>query len=191
MFAGLLPRLRKVGGSLFAIFRPGSQPFYSLAGALLPMLEPDLSETDCLVETGKLAEAFTKGEVSLAQVAGRIVEKDPQVSQIQLLIDQFEELYTLCPEVRLQEAFIDELLATVEAARTQLDGSAAFLLTLRADFMGQALSHRPFADALQGWTGGTYSGRRGREAREPAPARVHPDPVVGAADGRLADAWRL
>jgi WD40 repeat protein len=149
LFAGLLPRLRKVGGSLFAIFRPGSQPFYSLAGALLPMLEPDLSETDCLVETGKLAEAFTKGEVSLAQVAGRIVEKDPQVSQIQLLIDQFEELYTLCPEVRLQEAFIDELLATVEAARTQLDGSAAFLLTLRADFMGQALSHRPFADALQ------------------------------------------
>jgi class 3 adenylate cyclase len=149
LLAGLLPRLRKAGGSLFAIFRPDGQPFYSLAGALLPLLEPHLGETDRLVETGKLAEALTKGEVSLAHVAGRIVEKAPKASQIHLLIDQFEELYTLCPEVRLQKAFIDELLATVEAAKAQLDGSAALLLTLRADFMGQALSHRPFADALQ------------------------------------------
>jgi WD40 repeat protein/DNA-binding SARP family transcriptional activator len=149
LFAGLLPRLRRTGGSLFAIFRPGSQPFDSLAGTLLPLLEPGLSETDRLVETRKLAEVLTKSEVSLAQVAWRIVKKNPQASQIQLLIDQFEELYTLCPDVRLQEAFIDELLATVEAAKAQLDGSAAILLTLRADFMGQALAHRPFADALQ------------------------------------------
>jgi WD40 repeat protein len=108
-----------------------------------------LSETDRLVETRKLAEALTKGEVSLAQVAGRIAEKAPKGSQLHLLIDQFEELYTLCPEVRLQKAFIDELLATVKAAKAQPDGTFVLLLTLRADFMGQALSHRPFADALQ------------------------------------------
>jgi hypothetical protein len=44
---------------------------------------------------------------------------------------------------------VDELLRTVEAARNSRDGSAVILLTLRADFMGQALAHRPFADALQ------------------------------------------
>jgi class 3 adenylate cyclase len=56
LFAGLLPRLRKAGDYLFAAFRPGGQPFYSLAGALLPLLEPGLGETDRLAETRKLAE---------------------------------------------------------------------------------------------------------------------------------------
>jgi hypothetical protein len=66
-----------------------------------------------------------------------------------LVVDQFEELYTLCPDERLQSTFVDELLRTVEASRRSRDGSAVILLTLRADFMGQALAHRPFADALQ------------------------------------------
>jgi hypothetical protein len=51
LFAGLLPRLREAGGYQFASFRPGTQPFYALADALLPLLEPGLSETERLVET--------------------------------------------------------------------------------------------------------------------------------------------
>ena len=149
LFAGLVPRLRKVGGYLLATFRPGSQPFYSLAGALLPLLEPGLSETDRLTETRKLAEALMKGEIHLAEVAGRILEKTQDTRQVLFVVDQFEELYTLCPDAALQKAFIDELLATVEASRNSKTGLAVILLTMRADFMGQALAHRPFADALQ------------------------------------------
>jgi WD40 repeat protein/class 3 adenylate cyclase len=149
LFAGLLPRLREAGGYRFATFRPGGQPFYALAGALLPLLEPGLSETDHLAETRKLAECLWKGEVSLAQVVERVLEKDASARQVLLVADQFEELYTLCPDSQLQVAFIDELLRTVEASRHSRDGSAVILLTLRADFMGQALAHRPFADALQ------------------------------------------
>jgi WD40 repeat protein len=66
-----------------------------------------------------------------------------------LVVDQFEELYTLCPDAQLQKAFVDELLAAVEAARAKQDTSSVILLTMRADFMGQALAHRSFADALQ------------------------------------------
>ncbi len=149
LFAGLLPRLRKAGGYQFAIFHPGSQPFYALAGALLPLLESGLSETDRLTETRKLAERLLKGEVSLAQVAERILEKAPDTRQILLVVDQFEELYTLCPDDRLQKAFVDELLATVAAAKAQREALSVILLTMRADFMGQALAHRAFADALQ------------------------------------------
>jgi hypothetical protein len=76
LFAGLLPRLREAGGYRFAIFRPGLQPFYALAGALLPLLEEGLSETEHLAETRKLAECLVKGEVSLGQVVERILEKD-------------------------------------------------------------------------------------------------------------------
>ncbi len=149
IFAGLLPRLRRLGSYQFASLRPGSQPFYALAGALLPLLEPGMGEIEHLAETRKLAELLVKEQISLAQVLGRILEKSPGTRQVLVVVDQFEELYTLCPDAQLQKAFIDELLKTMEAASTSKDGLAVILLTLRADFMGQALAHRAFADALQ------------------------------------------
>jgi WD40 repeat protein/class 3 adenylate cyclase len=149
LFAGLLPRLRNAGKYQFAIIRPGSQPFYPLAGALVPLLEPELDEIDCLAHTRNLAERFTKGEITLAQVAERILQKTADTRQILLIVDQFEELYTLCSDNQLQNAFINELLATVEASRNSKSGLSVILLTMRADFMGQALAYRPFADALQ------------------------------------------
>ncbi|MFH1085637.1 MAG: adenylate/guanylate cyclase domain-containing protein [Chloroflexota bacterium] len=149
LFAGLLPRLRKEGRWQFALLRPGSQPFYALAAGLLPLLEPGLSETDRLTETRKLAERLARKEVSLAHVIERIREKAPEAGQILLVVYQFEELYTLCPDAETQQAFIDELLAAALAGQGRRTPLCAILLTLRADFMGQALAYRPFADALQ------------------------------------------
>ena len=149
LFAGLLPRLRKEGGWQFALLRPGAQPFYALAGALLPLLEAGLSETDRLAETHKLAERLAKSDISLAQVMERVHEKSPGAQQILLVVDQFEELYTLCADAKAQQAFIDELLAAAKAGKARRPAPYVILLTLRADFMGQALAHRPFADALQ------------------------------------------
>ena len=150
LFAGLLPRLRKTGQYLFASFRPGTQPFYSLADALVLLLEPNLKKTDHLAETGKLAEQLSQGkEVHLSQVLERIHKDSPGIHKVLLLVDQFEELYTLCPDSSLQKAFIDELLNTMEAAKARKNAFAVILLTMRADFMGQALAYRPFADALQ------------------------------------------
>jgi WD40 repeat protein len=65
------------------------------------------------------------------------------------VIDQFEELYTLVPDNALREAFLDEMLSPLDGVADQAPNPFVFLLTLRADFMGQALTHRPFADALQ------------------------------------------
>jgi len=64
VFAGLLPRLREQGNWLIVNSRPGAQPFQAQAAALLPLLEPDLSETDQLVEIGKLARALSAGDIS-------------------------------------------------------------------------------------------------------------------------------
>jgi WD40 repeat protein/DNA-binding SARP family transcriptional activator len=149
LFAGLLPRLRGAGGYRFALFRPGGQPFYALAGALLPLLEEGLSETEYLAETRKLAECLEKGEISLGQVVERVLEKEPNSRQVLLVADQFEELYTLCADEVLQSAFIDELLRVVSAGQGRRQPPCSVLITLRADFMGQALAYRPFADALQ------------------------------------------
>ncbi|MGD8462334.1 MAG: BTAD domain-containing putative transcriptional regulator [Anaerolineae bacterium] len=149
VFAGLLPRLRDETDWLVAHFRPAGQPFHAQAAALLPLLEPDLSETDRLIQARKLASALRQGEIPLYDAVDRALEKRGPASRLLLVIDQFEELYTLCPEPDVQRQFLDGLLAAVEAGNEQRTSHFALLLTLRADFMSHALSHRPFADALQ------------------------------------------
>ena len=149
VFAGLLPHLRDGADWLIAHFRPGGRPFYALAAALLPMLEPDLGETDRLIEARKLAEALREGEIPLYDAVERALEKSPAASRLLFVVDQFEELYTLCPEPETRRRFLDGLLAAVEAGSERRVPPLALLLTLRADFMGHALAHRPFVDALQ------------------------------------------
>ncbi len=151
VFAGLLPHLRDVdaGDWLLADFRPGANPFHNLAATLLPLLEPKLSETERMIETSKLAHGLSKGELALYQVVERVLEKNPGARRLLLVVDQFEELYTLCPGPDARRRFLDGLLAAVEVQSGRRAHPLALLLTLRADFMGQALAYRPFADALQ------------------------------------------
>ena len=168
--AGLIPRLRQTTASSpvdnwhIASFRPGDRPFHTLAAALLPYLQSGLSTTDSLVESNKLGEALGKGETHLTEIIARLVEQHHQAdaqSRLLLVIDQFEELYTLCPQPRLRHHFLDELLKAVEAGRAFKSGvfthrsatvtrlPVSIVLTMRADFLAQALTHRDFADALQ------------------------------------------
>jgi uncharacterized protein YjbI with pentapeptide repeats len=149
VFAGLVPRLRREGDWLIIDFRPKDDPFRGLAAALLPRLEPELSETDALVETGKLAAALSRGDLDLSQVLSRTLEKSPDAARSLLIVDQFEELYTLCPEPETRKRFVDTLLQPAPRAPAG-ESSYHMVLTLRADFLGQALAYRPLADALQG-----------------------------------------
>lgn len=149
VFAGLLPQLRGENDWIIVHLRPESQPFQSLARALVPVLDEKLGETERLVEAQRLARALRAGEVSLYQVVNRALEKQPGATRLLLVIDQFEELYTLSRDNETQMSFTDELLAAARDGAVHRISPITTLLTLRADFMGQALSHRPFADALQ------------------------------------------
>jgi len=149
VFAGLLPQLQGDDEWVIVQLRPGSKPFQSLAGALVPLLDDKLTETEHLVEVQRLAGALRSGEISLTQVVERALTKHPIANRLLLVIDQFEELFTLNRESEVQISFLDELLAMAQFGDTHQSSSIVCLLTLRADFMGQALAHRPFADALQ------------------------------------------
>lgn len=152
VFAGLLPHLRQASGLrgaqgyawMIAECRPGVDPFYSLATALIPLLERALSETDYLLEARKLASAMENGDLPMADVFHRILVQNPEYGRFLLVIDQFEELYTLCPSTAVQLGFVQALLEAIETG-----SNLSLLVTLRADFLGQALSNRPLADALQ------------------------------------------
>ncbi len=65
-------------------------------------------------------------------------------NRVLLVIDQFEEIFTLCQNAEERKIFIDTLIQVV-------NNSTAFtlLITLRADFLGKAISYEPLGKALQ------------------------------------------
>lgn len=143
--AGLIPRLRRGAGDRVwdaLTLVPTDRPLTSLAAALLPALESDLSEVDRLAEVGKLATHLADGTVGLRDVAARVLAKQPGTDRLLLFIDQWEELYTLCADDAVRRAFVGHLLA---AAVDQV----CVVSTIRGDFMGRALDNRDLADRLQ------------------------------------------
>ncbi|MCC5603274.1 nSTAND1 domain-containing NTPase [Nostoc favosum] len=157
VFAGLTPKLRQNTNGLWQIiaFRPGKNPFEALAAALVNLAQ--LFPAVCLEKILGLPEDSTNTrllELDLAislqqnhQSLHIILEKFVQHqfgTRVLLIADQFEELYTLCPEAQRQP-FLDLLLNAYS-----FTPAFTIVLTLRADFYSYALSYRPFSDALQG-----------------------------------------
>ncbi len=145
VFAGLLPRLRLRPDWAIATARPGRDPFAELALALLPLLEPAMSETGRLRKVPKLTADLRCGEISLDWLARRVLAVQGK-ERLLVVVDQFEELYTLCDDKEARQAFVDQWLTVLAEANTPL----RLVLTLRADFLGQALTYRPLADRLDG-----------------------------------------
>lgn len=143
VFAGLVPQLRQQGEWLIGSFRPGKGAFLNLAISLISLLETQMNQTDQLVEANNLATELEQGNTSLADVVQRILEQNS--GNLLLIADQFEELYTLCPNEEERQRFLDVLLGVVENDTPRF----RLVLVLRADFMEYALSYPRFADALQ------------------------------------------
>lgn len=147
VLAGLVPALQKTGHWKFTHFRPGEDPFHALALALTPLYTTNLDETDQIAQARKLANYLRSKDILLADVIARIQQNYPN-HRVLLIADQFEELYTLCTEEVIRRSFLDCLLASLSEARLQ-SSSLILVATMRADFLGKALSYRPFADVLQ------------------------------------------
>lgn len=169
MFAGLVSRLRQAAtlrqsqqkAWLLADMRPSARPFEALANAVLSPETPDRVK-----RLQSLADSLRDGSVQLANAVKLFLRSRPDRHRLLLVIDQFEELFTVCPDPETRRAFIDVLLTGLrESAQLHI------VLTMRADFLGQAFSHRPLADALQNATlflGPMTRAELTRAIREPA-----------------------
>ncbi|WP_017316096.1 nSTAND1 domain-containing NTPase [Mastigocladopsis repens] len=163
VFAGLIPHLLEEKDKWqIAHFRPGKRPFDSLAAALLSVQstqasagnegEPQPTQDERplggsqmehrLLQIHQLATQLRSSKDALTQFIARISSANPK--SILLVADQFEELYTLCPDFEERESFLDCLLGGVYDAPC-----FKLVLTLRSDFYGYAQSYRAFNDALQ------------------------------------------
>jgi energy-coupling factor transporter ATP-binding protein EcfA2 len=144
--AGLVPRLRsdRSAGWEIVTLVPTDQPLKALARSLVALLEPAMGVIDRLTESAKLADHFRSGIISLYDIVEGVLEKQPGTNRVLIVIDQFDELYTLTSDEEARRCFLNELLAaSARGSRVNI------AITLRGDFVGKALAYRPLSDRLQ------------------------------------------
>lgn len=144
--AGLLPLLRKEQSPSVTwdvvIVSPGKRPFHNLAAALLSVLEGESNEIQRVREAEAFGNDLISGKVAV-EAAVLAVKKASGSDRVLLVVDQFEELFTLTPESE-RRSFIEALLESVSMTPVTL------LLTLRADFYGQVIdASRDLSDRMQ------------------------------------------
>ena len=128
--AGLMAALKdgKLDGSASwprAICRPGSDPFLSLATALKDTaLDVDRPLVFDRIHDRKNAER------SLHVAATAALGEPPRAGRLVVLVDQFEEVFTLCTD----ESARRDLIANLLHAATVPGGRTVVILTMRADF---------------------------------------------------------
>ncbi|MEA5449321.1 AAA family ATPase [Leptolyngbya sp. CCNP1308] len=147
--AGLIPALaqRPVLGKAqlrVAVLMPGSHPLEALAGVLAKAATQDP------LPVTKTREFAT--ELGLVNKEGvydglrRIASLIPQIHDAPLvvLVDQFEEVYSLCKDLDERQAFIDNLLAAAQDPSSHV----SVLITLRSDFLGETQRHPTLSQVI-------------------------------------------
>jgi WD40 repeat protein/DNA-binding SARP family transcriptional activator len=135
--AGLVPGLRRGGiegsGSWFITdLVPGRHPMEQVEAALLRVAaEPPLG----------LLEILESGPRGLLQAVDRVIPKD---TELVLIVDQFEELFTLTED----EGERSMLLESLRVAAADPTSRVRIVLTLRADFYDRPLAYPRFGELL-------------------------------------------
>lgn len=158
--AGLLHQLKlgkRLGGSdqwAIKIFRPGEHPLKSLARVFVNNITPrQVQDTQTQTdkpksELEKTEELLDKGASGLTQLVqatlqpreiphelepdAKTLPSQNQVShRLILVIDQFEEVFTLCQDEGERQQFFECLLGALDAS------GLTVVITMRADFFGK------------------------------------------------------
>ncbi|MCU0514581.1 MAG: protein kinase [Anaerolineae bacterium] len=137
--AGLLPAIQ--GGRLDETLHwylvdiiPGTHPLEELEAGLLSIAP---AEIPALLQ---LLKEDTRGFVRAAR---RILPGDQ--ARLVLLVDQFEELFTLVDDEATRTHFMDSLMEAVSDPRSRIK----VMITLRADFYDRPLQYERFGDLMR------------------------------------------
>jgi hypothetical protein len=195
VLAGLLAELKRRGEWGIAQFSPGSAPLEALAASLIQAVDWVTSLAEYVRETSALEQQLRRhGRLDKA-VEGLL--SHIKRGRMLIVADQFEELYTLCRDEHERRVFRDIVLDAVGKSASGRAPTLTVVLTMRADFLNQALLHGGFAKALQeaSFFLGPMTGEQLRKViEEPARARgvVFADGLVdrilddvGEGSGRL------
>ncbi|MET7436206.1 helix-turn-helix domain-containing protein, partial [Streptomyces sp. NPDC005568] len=128
-----------------AVFGPsGSGKSSLLRAGLIPVLrqaqEPDLRPAAIRILTPGERPARTHAPL----LTPAMPRDDSAGTDTFVIVDQFEEVFTLCHDAAERTRFIDLLLTARQA-----DSRLRVLLAVRGDFYGRCAEHRGLADALR------------------------------------------
>lgn len=149
--AGLIPALK--GGFLvedsnkwlIAIMKPGQNPMYHLAQAILQQVNPDGSQADILDLVVLLKKEGVKAIINLIGP-----QHKSQNINFFLLIDQFEELFRFAMELqdsaKKTEAF--DFVNMMLSLSKQNEVPFYIVLTMRSDFIGDCAQFHNLPEAL-------------------------------------------
>lgn len=160
--AGLAPALR--GNRISAgwpihVFTPTAHPLESLAATLT-------RDGGSVAATASLMDDLAREPRSLGLFARQVL-KLAGGSHLVLVVDQFEELFTLCRSETERFLFIENLLA----AASEADGRVVVVIALRADFYGHCAAYPVLREVLAGqqeYIGAMDAAELRRAIEEPA-----------------------
>ena len=121
--AGLLPRLEKNGWRILETILPGVEPLAELKRAFAQLFgRTEVREIYSLINTDGLCP---------------VIERLSSSERLLLLVDQFEEVFTVCSNEEDRLRFIELLTQVAEMPTRQL----AIITTMRVDFLEPCLSY--------------------------------------------------
>ena len=151
--AGLLPnldariRVPQPGAWVTLTCLPGHDPFKSLAQQVATLSPTPGS----LTEIDALAERFRTTDTGLIDALSALTAAAP--APVLLFIDQFEELFTVARDSSQtpagDRAMRARFVANLASTAADSKGFVKIVMTMRADFSGEALSVAGLADLLQ------------------------------------------
>lgn len=140
--AGLIPALgqKPLPGrdrARVAVLTPGTHPLEALATVLARIATQDDTPVAKAreFETVLVQTSSTQQHDGLRRIAGAFPDID--ALPLIVLVDQFEELYTLCADESERRAFVDNLLVAACDRAQQV----SVILTMRSDFLGATQNH--------------------------------------------------
>ncbi|MFK0111004.1 hypothetical protein [Streptomyces sp. NPDC091217] len=123
------------------LFGPsGSGKSSLLRAGLVPRLQEEIAARGCPARLRILTPGPTP-----AQTYGRLLAPAEGEPESWVVVDQFEEVFTLCRDPRERSRFLDLLLTSRDPA-----SRLRVLVAVRADFYARCAEHRDLADALRG-----------------------------------------
>jgi len=135
--AGLIPAWKAASTAEVHVITPTTHPLESLAASLT-------RESESVTATATLMDDLKNDARSLRLYVRKLLSASGE-SNLLLLVDQFEETFTLCKDPVERKAFIENLLSLADEA----DGAARVVLTLRADFYHHCAEYEGLRQALQ------------------------------------------
>ncbi|MCP4423189.1 MAG: hypothetical protein GY803_01720 [Chloroflexi bacterium] len=135
--AGVVPAIRRQTDWPIHVVTPGKSPLKTLAASLARDSE---SVTTVATLMDDMAAEPRSLDLYVRRLVGRF-SKSP--NRLLLVIDQFEELFTLCKDEVERRAFVDNLMRAVAA-----DSPVTIILTLRADFYDHCAPYDDLREAL-------------------------------------------